>query len=288
VIAAGAGLLIAIIAFSRLYLGAQWLSDVAGGWALALAWVALAGGAYVWHRPPALPPLPLLLVVGVTLLAAGSLHLARQYPHDLARYALQHEVRTLSAVEWWSGGWHSLPAWRVDFAGEREEPLTVQWAGALAPLAQHLQTSGWRAPAPWSLYGLLTWLAPHVEPAALPVLPQLQNGHAPALTLIRMPAHAPGTRLVLRLWATGLVLVDTAHTAQPLFVGTVVEERLFRRYGVLTLSIERQDFDAPRTALAAALPGAQAAQRPTASTTPRWDGQVLLAAQPSAMATRAP
>lgn len=42
------------IAFSRIYLGAHWLSDVVGGLLLGLVWVAIwtVGSGLLFHRPP--------------------------------------------------------------------------------------------------------------------------------------------------------------------------------------------------------------------------------------------
>ncbi|MGN5478998.1 phosphatase PAP2 family protein [Cupriavidus basilensis] len=40
----------AAIGLSRLYLGMHWLSDVAAGFALGLAWITLLGTAYITLR----------------------------------------------------------------------------------------------------------------------------------------------------------------------------------------------------------------------------------------------
>ncbi|MEO7937146.1 MAG: phosphatase PAP2 family protein, partial [Burkholderiaceae bacterium] len=48
-LAATAMLLIGLIAFSRLYLGAHWFSDVAASLSLGITWVALLGIAYTQH-----------------------------------------------------------------------------------------------------------------------------------------------------------------------------------------------------------------------------------------------
>lgn len=59
--------LIALIAISRLYLGAHWLSDVLGGLSFGAAWVAA--------------------LVAITLLIAGSAHIATRHASDVLRYS---------------------------------------------------------------------------------------------------------------------------------------------------------------------------------------------------------
>jgi undecaprenyl-diphosphatase len=50
-IALAAGLLVILIAFSRLYLCAHWVSDVIGGLAFGTAWLAVVGFSYLRKRP---------------------------------------------------------------------------------------------------------------------------------------------------------------------------------------------------------------------------------------------
>ncbi len=49
-VALAAAVLVALIAFSRLYLGAHWFSDVVGGLTFATAWLALLCIAYLYHQ----------------------------------------------------------------------------------------------------------------------------------------------------------------------------------------------------------------------------------------------
>jgi undecaprenyl-diphosphatase len=278
-LAGGTALLVTAIALSRLYLGAHWLSDVAGGIAFALAWVALLGIAYLRHRPPQLGARALLGVAGLTLSLAGTYHIHQTYPADVQRYAVQQTIRIVDAADWSASAWQSLPARRLDLEGEAEEPLTLQWAGRLEDLQARLQATGWSNEPVWSLQGLLLWLAPGADPALLPVLPRLHDGRAPALVMVRMdPAGgARQERLVLRLWATDVAVRDGTAVLRPLWVGAVVQQRLRRPLGLVTMAAADTDADRPRDLLATALEGAKRVQRQAPAPGRGWDGQVILA-----------
>ncbi len=89
VFALAAALLIAPIAFSRLYLGAHWLSDVLGGLSFGVAWVAVLAVAHVYQTHEDLKPRRLAAVMLATLVIAGTAHIATDHAVDLARYAYQ-------------------------------------------------------------------------------------------------------------------------------------------------------------------------------------------------------
>ncbi|MBP1884281.1 phosphatase PAP2 family protein [Sinorhizobium mexicanum] len=120
-----------LIAFSRLYLGAHWFSDVTGGLAFGTAWIAVLGFTYL--RKPAEPygAIGLATVSATALSLAGGLNVYRHHSLDAERYAFKPVVRTMTAGEWRTNGWQRLPSNRIDMFGEIEEPLTIQWAGGL-------------------------------------------------------------------------------------------------------------------------------------------------------------
>jgi len=98
-VAIGTGTLIASIAFSRLYLGAHWLSDVAGGLAFGAMWLALLTLVYMYHRAENVQPIKLLVIAGTTLIVAGSVNIALNHAHDTQRYAIKVCCTTTGNVQ---------------------------------------------------------------------------------------------------------------------------------------------------------------------------------------------
>lgn len=98
-VAIGTGTLIAAIAFSRLYLGAHWLSDVAGGLAFGAMWLALLTLVYMYHRAENIEPTKLLAIAGTTLIVAGGVNIALNHAHDTQRYAIKVCCTTTGNVQ---------------------------------------------------------------------------------------------------------------------------------------------------------------------------------------------
>lgn len=237
-----------VIGFSRLYLGAHWLSDVLGGYFIGTSWTAFMGIAWLKAADEKVPNRLLSLTFILVIAIAGSWHVAQRHGKDLVFYAPRHEAKTMTLSLWQTGGWRGLPAWRIDMEGELEQPLTVQWAGPPAELARFLKDKGWRQPQPLSLKSALGMFSPNTPVEQLPNLPRLHDGRMERLRLVRIDGDS---RLVFRLWDTEVKI--EGNDGFDLFAGTIEEQQGRSLAGLITTARDIGDYDQPLNLLAQSL-----------------------------------
>lgn len=162
-----AAVIVVLISFSRLYLGAHWMSDVLASLALGTAWIAMLIIGYTRHvRNERLPTRTLWVATLATMLAAGSITIVTQHRIDTKRYAIEDRGPQQRLPGWRQNGWRPLSSHRIGVEGEAEEPITVQWAGRPQRIEGIMSHAGWLPAPPWSTGTALLWMTPTPAPIA--------------------------------------------------------------------------------------------------------------------------
>ena len=226
-VATMSAVIVVVVALAGIYFGRFWFSDAIGGAALASAWVAIVALTATWRQqevPPSrrLMPVVILLVVCVSVGLQLSVNPPAQKPGSARRPA----PILVTQSQWTDSLWKTLPCYRTDMGGDRQEPLTLQWMSNLDALRGRLRAQGWVEGAHLSARSLLSLASPNVAAVALPVLPKLNNGVPSSLVFTR-PGNTRDERDVVRFWSSGYAVGNGASSA-PIWVGSFAHERLFR------------------------------------------------------------
>ncbi len=208
--------LVTLIAFARLYLGAHWLSDVASGLIFGLLWVLMLGIAYRRHVARSFWMRPLAVLFFITFAVAGLWHAPRDTDRLLVRFSPPPPERSFSTTAWWRDGWKLLPETRNARGDRIRWPLSVQVAGPLVPLQTALEVQGWRVKPQARWVDTLGLLDGDIPADRQPILPAALEGRPESLLMVRAGLR-DDERQVLRLWPAPARLDDGTS----LWVGTV-------------------------------------------------------------------
>ena len=211
------------IAYSRIYLGAHWLSDVAAGLIFGTVMMAAFGVAIEAIPPRRIKPLGLFAAALGIYLLAGAAHVATGLGRANDLYAVPERRILVPVAQWVASDWEKLPARRIDLAGRPEEVFVAQYAGEPEALAKELEAQGWKVQPVWTWRESLPYLNPNATLGELPPRPALHEGLKAKLTLTRALGSPGEAREVLRVYKTDLAAAE-GDLYKPIYLVSLTRE----------------------------------------------------------------
>lgn len=223
VVYATCAVIVIAIAYSRIYLGAHWLSDVLAGLLFGTVMMAAFGVAIEAIPPRRIKPLGLFGAAFVVFIAVGGAHVTVGYTRAEQVYATPQRQFLIPVADWVAREWKKLPARRIDLAGRPEEQFVAQYAGELDTLSLYLENQGWTQMPRWTWRQSLPYLNPNAALVELPPRPALHEGLKAKLTMTRSPDGSPDQREVLRVYKTDLATAEGA-AYRPIYLLSLTRE----------------------------------------------------------------
>ncbi len=211
--------LISLIALSRLYLGAHWLTDILGSILLGSTSLALLTISYR-KREIKLEALETSFVITAITLILACIFFSYTYRANLYRYSLHWPSQIITANTWWGQVDPSVPIYRTNRLGKPDEPMNIQYSGNISQLKQIFLVEGWQDSAQMTLIKTTIKKLSTSDMSITPLLPALYLNKAPLLMLSK---DIDNHKLILKLWRSNVYISESWDV---IYVGSITEYQI--------------------------------------------------------------
>jgi membrane protein DedA with SNARE-associated domain/membrane-associated phospholipid phosphatase len=210
--------LILLAAFSRIYLGPHWLTDIVASFLLGLTCLLVVIISYRRQHSIPISPHQLSVAAIAILLIIWPSYSVWRYSGTIKFHEQHASTVHLTQADWWQQSNELVPLLRSNRLGNPAHPLNVEWHGALSDIQQHLEQQGWESHSPsLDLTGFLERLSLQDPDRRLPLLTQLFHNRPPALLMTKLNTKNHYD-FVLYLWQSDIELINNKT---PLWVGVI-------------------------------------------------------------------
>jgi membrane protein DedA with SNARE-associated domain/membrane-associated phospholipid phosphatase len=208
----------ALIAISRLFLGAHWLTDVLGGILLASTLVLGFSISYRRGNMPYLRVKEFIITALIFLLVSWSFFAIYDFKKYKYNYSVYWAEQTIGYAAWQKNPQKFLPLARAGRLGEPVEALNIEWLGDLDTVKAALLAQGWKQHASGSnVVSMLKRLATSNTNHRISLITDLYHDRSPTLLMTKDLKNKQGA-IILKLWDSDTKI---RGTDQPLWIGTV-------------------------------------------------------------------